>query len=56
MIADRGALGGAGPEDPGGHGSSLGVMNGGAPASINSLMTGKGDDSFNLIWSYANTQ
>jgi hypothetical protein len=53
MIADRGAPGGAGPEDPRGeHGSSLGVRNDDAPTSISSQVTGKGgDDGFNLIWS-----
>jgi hypothetical protein len=56
MITDRGAPVGRDQKTPGEHGSSLGVRNGGAPASINSLMTGKGDDSFNLIWSCANTQ
>jgi hypothetical protein len=30
-------------------------MNGGAPTSVNSRVTGKGDDSFNLIWFYAST-
>jgi len=55
MIAGGGAPGGVGPEDPEEHGSSLGVRNGGAPASINSLVTGNGDNSFNLIWSYAST-
>ena len=40
-----------GQKTPREHGSSLGVRNGGALASINSRVTGKGDDSFNLIWS-----
>jgi len=44
MITDRGAPGGAGPEDPGEHGSNLGVRNDATPTSINSLVTGKGGD------------
>jgi hypothetical protein len=52
MIRDRGAPGAAGPEDPGGHGSNLGVRNDAAPTSLNSLVTGKGgDDGCTLIWS-----
>jgi hypothetical protein len=52
MITDRDAPGGAGPEDPGEHGSNLGVRNDAAPTSINSLVTSKGgDDGFSLIWS-----
>jgi hypothetical protein len=44
---------GLGQKTPGEHGSSLGVRNDGAPASINSLVTGKGgDDRLTLIWSH----
>ena len=44
---------GRGQKTPGEHGSSFGVRNDGAPASINSLVTGKGgDDRFTLIWSH----
>jgi hypothetical protein len=50
MIAERGAPVG-GQKTLGEHGSNLGVRNDGAPASINSLVKGEGDDSFNLIWS-----
>jgi hypothetical protein len=51
MIAERGAPVG-GQKTLGEHGSNLGVRNDRAPASINSLVTGKGGyDSLNRIWS-----
>jgi hypothetical protein len=54
MIADRGAPGGAGPEDP--RGAWVQPRCSGMtarPRRINSLATGKGgDDSFTPIWSH----
>jgi hypothetical protein len=41
MVADRSAPGWGGIRRPRGRGSNLGVRNDGAPAPINSLVTGK---------------
>jgi hypothetical protein len=42
---------GRGQKTPGEHGTTLRIRNDGAPASIDSLVMGKGgDDRFNLIW------